>query len=125
MTELLRAKYGFVAGSLGVTVKGGQLVKADDPVVKGREDLFEPAERGIEQATRAPGEVRVIARRPDAVLMRGEKPKGRRGSSGRGRKASATPAANGDGGTPPAGGPTGDGTGGAGDGGTPPAGGGD
>lgn len=74
---LLRAKEGFYVASLGITVKGGQIVAADDRVVKGRENLFEPAETGVEQATRAPGERRVGVRRdPATVVAKGEgKPK--------------------------------------------------
>lgn len=44
----------------------GQVVRSDDPVVKGRERFFEPAEDKlgivpVEQATAAPGEVRDVA----------------------------------------------------------------
>lgn len=104
--ELLRAKNGFVARSLGLTIKGGQLVPAAHPVVVGREDLFEPAEHGVEQATRAPGEMRVLARRPDAVLMRGDKKPEptRRGGRKKPAAASTSNPPIGDGTPPPAGG---------------------
>lgn len=45
-----------------VSVSKGDLVRAGHPIMKGREDQFEPAEGyvrfDIEQATAAPGEVR-------------------------------------------------------------------
>lgn len=47
-------------------VAGQTLVRADDPIVKGREDMFEPLVVGylgggpVEQATAAPGEKRDI-----------------------------------------------------------------
>jgi hypothetical protein len=75
MAEMLRAKEGFHVPSLRITVKGGQVVAADDRVVKGREHLFEPADTDIEQATRAPGERRVGTRRdPATVIAGGERP---------------------------------------------------
>jgi hypothetical protein len=65
---LLRAKEGFLVPALRLTIKGGQVVPADHPVVKGREHLFEAADTGIERATRAPGEMRVTGRMPDSVV---------------------------------------------------------
>jgi hypothetical protein len=47
-------------------VAGKTLVRADDPIVKGREDMFRPLAVGylaggpVEQATAAPGEKREI-----------------------------------------------------------------
>lgn len=61
--SFLRAKTGFILSGHRV-VKGGEVVSIDDPVVKGREDLFEPLEGVVERATRAPGEMRVLPR-PD------------------------------------------------------------
>lgn len=67
--RLLRAKTGFlVADGSRQVIKGGQLVPADHRVVKGREHLFEPADTGVERATRAPGELRVTPRRPDVTI---------------------------------------------------------
>jgi hypothetical protein len=51
-------------------VSAGDLVDSTDPVVKGREDLFEPVEttvartkeRGVEKATASPGEKRTAAK---------------------------------------------------------------
>lgn len=72
--RLLRAKEGFYVGATRQVVKGGQVVPADHPVVAGREELFEPVESDIETATRAPGEMRVTPRRPDAVVAKGDRP---------------------------------------------------
>lgn len=51
-------------------VRSGDLVDAKDPVVKGRESMFEPVEatvdrasdRSVEQATAAPGEKRAASK---------------------------------------------------------------
>lgn len=66
---LLRAKTGFLLPDRTV-VKGGQIVSATDRVVKGREHLFEPAETGVEQATKAPGELRVVSRARSGVVAK-------------------------------------------------------
>ena len=65
--SVLRAKESFVAaqpnrkkGSTKKVVNAGELVMSDDPVVKGREDLFEAPEASIERATARPGERRQI-----------------------------------------------------------------
>lgn len=51
----LRASTSFAVGPM--VVQEGQLVKSDDPLVKGRESLFTPAD---EMATANPGEVRMV-----------------------------------------------------------------
>ncbi|NUT53686.1 MAG: hypothetical protein HOV94_41315 [Saccharothrix sp.] len=68
--KYLRATTGFMTAD-GVVVKSGQTVAADDRVVKGRADLFEPLDDHIEQATRAPGERRITPGGParDVVVM--------------------------------------------------------
>ncbi len=61
--QVLVCRRGFTAAVKGGrprVVKGGQLVAADDPVVKGREHLFAPVEDVVEQATAAPGELRAV-----------------------------------------------------------------
>lgn len=60
--KFLRAKTGFILSGHRV-VKGGEVVAADDPVVRGREALFEPLDGVVEQATRNPGEMRVLPRK--------------------------------------------------------------
>lgn len=57
------------AGDDNRVVSAGSLVDSDDPIVKGREHLFEPVETYMsrragttEQATAAPGEVRNVKR---------------------------------------------------------------
>jgi hypothetical protein len=64
----MRAKTYFVtATNPPRVVRAGDLVGDKDPVLKGREDLFEPVEEyldrrsNIEQATAAPGERRSVA----------------------------------------------------------------
>ena len=74
MSELLRAKEGFYLPSERITVKGGQVLPAGHRFIKGREHLFEPAEAGIEQATRGPGEMRIGLPRRDAVITQATKP---------------------------------------------------
>lgn len=69
--RMLRAVTGFVTADR-VTVKGGQLVAANDPVVKGREVFFVPADASIEQATRPPGERQVSVEPPDTVIAAAE-----------------------------------------------------
>lgn len=60
--KLVKARETFSTDVDGasVVVHAGTVVRATDPRVKGREDLFEPAEQrpDIEQATAAPGEKR-------------------------------------------------------------------
>lgn len=67
------AREAFAVGLKGgrvVSVKAGDVFDASDPVVKGREALFEPVDEWaarvqqgprIEQATAAPGEKRSVA----------------------------------------------------------------
>ncbi|MEU5848942.1 hypothetical protein [Saccharopolyspora shandongensis] len=81
--QYLRVKTGFVLADRTI-VKAGQIVAADDRVVKGREELFEPMADHVEAATRAPGERRLTVRRPDAVVLSAARPSKRRG-----RKTSA------------------------------------
>jgi hypothetical protein len=68
----LRCKEPFAADIKGVprVVPAGALVDSNDPVVKGREHLFEPVDAfmerrtaDVEQATAAPGEKRSIAKK--------------------------------------------------------------
>lgn len=57
----LRARETFFYGNR--MIARGQLVNAADPIVKGREHLFEPTDADvpiIEQATAAPGERRNV-----------------------------------------------------------------
>lgn len=58
----LRARETFHVGN--ATIKRGQLVNANDPIVKGREQFFEdPASIDVppvERATAAPGERRTV-----------------------------------------------------------------
>lgn len=75
MSTVLRAREGFTAPSADGSsrpraVKPGDLVDATDPVVKGREHLFESPEGHVEQATAAPGELRNVT-----VLQAEGKPK--------------------------------------------------
>lgn len=62
--DLWQAKESFVTQQGGdtISVTKGDLVRAGHPILKGREDLFKPAEGyvrfDIEQATAAPGEKR-------------------------------------------------------------------
>ena len=60
---MLRAIQSFFITS-GRRVRKGDLVHEGDPIVKGREQFFEPEER-VEQATAAPGEKRAV-RRPSS-----------------------------------------------------------
>ncbi|MGW5647522.1 hypothetical protein [Saccharopolyspora sp. NPDC003762] len=82
--QYLRVKTGFVLADRTI-VKAGQIVAADDRVVKGREEFFEPMEDHVEAATRAPGERRLSLRRPDAIVLSAARPARRRG-----RKTPAT-----------------------------------
>lgn len=66
-----RAKQSFWAGKPPRMVHAGDLVADNDPIVKGREHLFEDAgayvqreARRVEQATSAPGERRSVAPAP-------------------------------------------------------------
>jgi hypothetical protein len=67
--ELFVARQAFATQVNGVTivVQPGQLVDSDDPILKGRAELFEPfvpkvrqypGQARVEQATAAPGEKR-------------------------------------------------------------------
>lgn len=44
--QYLVAKSGFMVGE-GLTIRKGDIVTADDPVVEGREALFEPVENRV------------------------------------------------------------------------------
>lgn len=67
----LRCKEPFAVFIDGVphVVGAGQLVDSDDPVVQGREAMFEQVDtymtrhRPVEQATAAPGEARTVTKR--------------------------------------------------------------
>lgn len=71
---VLRAREGFSYdnGGVPVVLRAGRLVDEDDPAVKGREHLFEPAEdvvsrtsgvaAAVETTTAIPGERRTIQR---------------------------------------------------------------
>ena len=70
----LRCKEPFSADLNGVprTIPAGALLDSDDPIVKGRERLFEPVDAymvrrsqsaQVEQATAEPGERRSVSRR--------------------------------------------------------------
>lgn len=58
---MLRALISFAAPG-GRFVNAGDIVNRLDPVVKGREALFEPVTDAVEQATAAPGEKRTVTR---------------------------------------------------------------
>lgn len=62
--KILRATTTFQVGGRR-RINAGQLFSSDDPIVSGREALFEPVEDGVtvEQATAAPGEKRSTRRR--------------------------------------------------------------
>lgn len=80
MPEYLRVKSGYLRE--GRVVRGGEVVDAADPIVKGMpDDYFEPLTASVERATRRPGEVRVTpGTGPQAVVM-----KAGEGKRGRGR----------------------------------------
>ena len=44
-------------------MRTGDLVDASDPLIKGKEHLFEPVETTVERATAAPGERRSLPKR--------------------------------------------------------------
>jgi hypothetical protein len=62
--DYYRAKEGFgtMYGGEQIHVAAGEIVRAGHPILKRREDLFEPVENfgrfDVEQATAAPGEKR-------------------------------------------------------------------
>lgn len=66
---LVQCKQAFV-GPNRTVVSVGRVLDASDPLVKGRESLFEPVEAqpfgGVEQATAAPGEKRTTRRKSAA-----------------------------------------------------------
>ncbi len=72
MSEVLVALDSFTIQDSGVRrfVRYGQPVRADDPIVAGRESLFAKqsdmldGERPVESATAAPGEKRNTGRKP-------------------------------------------------------------
>ncbi|EMD22915.1 hypothetical protein [Amycolatopsis azurea] len=98
--KYLRATTGFLLPDHTI-VKKGQTVAADDRVVKGREELFAPLEDTVEMLTRAPGEQRLNAQRPDTVVMAAAPAsrRARRAARKAADKAETPPAATG---TPPA-----------------------
>jgi hypothetical protein len=60
----LRARSSFSVGGVG-RVYDGQLVRSDNPIVKGREQLFEDVNDVlgiVEQATKTPGQKRKAAK---------------------------------------------------------------
>lgn len=61
MSNVLRAKTTFRSGQR--IVRSGEIVAANDPVVKGREALFTDPDSLVEQATAAPGEKRAVTRK--------------------------------------------------------------
>lgn len=66
MPKMVRAKETFlVATETGrpLWVTAGELYAANNPVVKGREAMFEDLEDAVEQATAAPGEKRSVSTR--------------------------------------------------------------
>lgn len=67
-TQLV-SRVGFT-GPKGRHIKAGQLVDAEDPIVKGRRKLFVTPAVWVEQATANPGELRINQKRdsnkPDA-----------------------------------------------------------
>jgi hypothetical protein len=62
--------FSYMDGNVPVVVGNGDVIEASDPCVKGRAHHFEPLEssaqpvtdRGVEQATAAPGERRSVTR---------------------------------------------------------------
>lgn len=60
---ILRCKQSFHAIGRPVMVHRGQLFDSSDPIVRGREQLFEAVDDLVEQATAAPGERRSITRK--------------------------------------------------------------
>ena len=58
---MLRARETFFTGDHRKVTKG-DIVDAKDPIVKGKERLFESL--GVEQATAAPGELRTLPKKP-------------------------------------------------------------
>ncbi len=67
---MLRCKQAFFV-SPTLLIPAGALVADDDPIVKGREAMFEPAAptvstRGVEEATANPGEKRTTTRKAKA-----------------------------------------------------------
>ena len=64
---LLRCKTSFRPAGRPVMVQRGDLVDSSDPVVNGREHLFESVEDIVEAATAAPGESRTVAPRKRAA----------------------------------------------------------
>lgn len=66
-TLRVREAFAVPQGGISRVMRPGDLVRDDDPIVKGREGLFEPIESAVsrnevrvEQATGAPGEKRSI-----------------------------------------------------------------
>lgn len=61
---VLRARTSFSVGSR--VVPAGKLVDSADPIVKGRENLFEAAESHVENTSAAPGTKRTARKRTAA-----------------------------------------------------------
>lgn len=78
MADYLRVRAGYMRD--GRVVKGGEVIAANDPLVKGvPAAYFEPLDDVVEQATRRPGERRILpGRARDVVLMKAEQPRGKR-----------------------------------------------
>lgn len=58
----VRCKTSFFAVGRPTMVRAGQLFRSDDPLVVGREDLFDAVEDVVESASAAPGELRSVKR---------------------------------------------------------------
>ncbi len=56
MAEILRATTSFSCGVAGI-VQTGDLYESDDPIVKGRERLFEPVAGAVRVTAAVPGPV--------------------------------------------------------------------
>ncbi len=56
MAEILRATTSFSCGRAGI-VRMGDLYESDDPIVKGREHLFEPVAGAVRVTAAVPGPV--------------------------------------------------------------------
>lgn len=73
----LRATSGFLLPD-GRQIRFGDLVAVDDEMFKGRDSLmgyFEPVtQEAVEQATRAPGEIRIMTPRQPARKTTGKTP---------------------------------------------------
>jgi hypothetical protein len=59
---ILRCKTSFHAVGRPVMVRAGQIFDSSDPVVEGREHLFEDVDGLVERSTANPGERRFVKR---------------------------------------------------------------